>query len=75
MEKPLRPDPPDGVSCQSKLGDYKQKYFTEEEVQIIIGKFQEELKKIDRVIQEYDENLVLKYEYMCPEKIENSVTI
>ncbi|XP_048476222.1 polyunsaturated fatty acid 5-lipoxygenase-like [Rhincodon typus] len=58
----------------TKLGYYKEKYFTEEKVQTIIGQFQEELKKIDSAIREYDENLVLNYEYMRPENIENSIT-
>ncbi|XP_078389816.1 polyunsaturated fatty acid 5-lipoxygenase-like isoform X1 [Cetorhinus maximus] len=57
-----------------KLGDYEE-YFTEETVKETIRKFQEELKTIDRTIQERNKGLDLKYEYLCPENIENSITI
>ncbi|XP_038642654.1 polyunsaturated fatty acid 5-lipoxygenase-like [Scyliorhinus canicula] len=58
-----------------KLGDYKEKHFTEDKVQHIIGEFQDELKEIDRLIQERNKNLVLKYEYLRPENIEDSISI
>ncbi|XP_038642656.1 polyunsaturated fatty acid 5-lipoxygenase-like [Scyliorhinus canicula] len=45
-----------------KFGDYKEKHFTEDKVQTIINEFQDKLKEIDRLIQERNEDLVLKYE-------------
>ncbi|XP_067828049.1 polyunsaturated fatty acid 5-lipoxygenase-like [Heptranchias perlo] len=58
-----------------KLGDYKEEYFTEEAVKNIIGEFQDELKAIDRTIQERNEDLALKYEYLRPINIDNSISI
>ncbi|XP_067828237.1 polyunsaturated fatty acid 5-lipoxygenase-like isoform X2 [Heptranchias perlo] len=60
---------------QRKLGDYKEEYFTEEAVKNIIGEFQDELKAIDRTIQERNEGLALKYEYLRPINIDNSISI
>ncbi|XP_067879980.1 polyunsaturated fatty acid 5-lipoxygenase-like isoform X3 [Heterodontus francisci] len=57
-----------------KLGDYEE-YFSEKAVKDIIKEFQEELKTIDRKIQERNESLDLKYEYLRPVNIENSITI
>ncbi|XP_041034818.1 polyunsaturated fatty acid lipoxygenase ALOX12-like [Carcharodon carcharias] len=57
------------------LCDYKEECFTEDNVKKIIKEFQDELKKIDCLIQELKENLVLKYEYLRPENIENRITI
>ncbi|XP_078389981.1 polyunsaturated fatty acid 5-lipoxygenase-like [Cetorhinus maximus] len=59
----------------STLGDYREEYFTEDNVKKIIKEFQDELKKIDCLIQERNESLVLKYEYLRPENIENSITV
>ncbi|XP_072349503.1 polyunsaturated fatty acid 5-lipoxygenase-like [Scyliorhinus torazame] len=56
-----------------KLGDYEE-YFTEEAVKDLIRKFQEELKSIDRAVQKRNQSLILKYEYLIPETIENSIT-
>ncbi|GCB82396.1 hypothetical protein scyTo_0021990, partial [Scyliorhinus torazame] len=58
-----------------QLGDYKEKHFTEDKVQRIIGEFQDELKEIDRLIQERNANLVLKYDDLRPKNIENSISI
>ncbi|XP_067879849.1 polyunsaturated fatty acid 5-lipoxygenase-like isoform X2 [Heterodontus francisci] len=57
------------------LGDCKEEYFTEKAVKDIIKEFQEELKTIDRKIQERNESLDLKYEYLRPVNIESSITI
>ncbi|XP_067827936.1 polyunsaturated fatty acid 5-lipoxygenase-like isoform X2 [Heptranchias perlo] len=57
-----------------ELGNYEE-YFTEEAVKKIIGEFQEELKGIDRTIQERNGGLALKYENLRPINIENSITI
>ncbi|XP_072447374.1 polyunsaturated fatty acid 5-lipoxygenase-like [Chiloscyllium punctatum] len=59
-----------------KLGDYNEKYFTEEKVKTIIGRFQDKLKEIAYLIcDERDEKLLPRYDYLCPKNIENSITI
>ncbi|XP_064408889.1 polyunsaturated fatty acid lipoxygenase ALOX12-like [Latimeria chalumnae] len=58
------------------LGQHQQKYFTEEEPQDMLRLFKEELRRIDAEIEERNGILVdLKYEYMQPRNIENSITI
>uniref|UniRef100_UPI00398E6CCB polyunsaturated fatty acid 5-lipoxygenase-like n=1 Tax=Pristiophorus japonicus TaxID=55135 RepID=UPI00398E6CCB len=63
--------PPPGMR---KLGDCEE-YFTEDVAKDVIWAFQEELRKIDRRIQERNRGLTLKYEYLRPVNIENSITI
>uniref|UniRef100_A0A8C4S7A0 Arachidonate 12-lipoxygenase n=1 Tax=Erpetoichthys calabaricus TaxID=27687 RepID=A0A8C4S7A0_ERPCA len=50
-------------------------HFTEKAVKHHIDKFQEALKKIEKSIDERNANRQLKYEYLSPRKIENSVAI
>ncbi|XP_039605592.1 polyunsaturated fatty acid 5-lipoxygenase-like [Polypterus senegalus] len=57
------------------LGQYPEFFFTEETVRDHIEKFQEALKKIEKSIDERNANCQLKYEYLNPRKIENSVAI
>ncbi|XP_062904915.1 polyunsaturated fatty acid 5-lipoxygenase-like [Mobula hypostoma] len=57
------------------LGNYVEGFFTEEQVKGIIREFQEELKEIDRAVQDRNEGWVLKYDYLQPVNIENSITI
>ncbi|XP_038642849.1 polyunsaturated fatty acid 5-lipoxygenase-like [Scyliorhinus canicula] len=64
-----RPQP-----AMRKLGDYEG-HFTDGAAKEHIREFQEELKKIDRKIQDRNARLSLKYEYLHPENIENSITI
>ncbi|XP_064409114.1 polyunsaturated fatty acid lipoxygenase ALOX12-like isoform X2 [Latimeria chalumnae] len=58
------------------LGEHQEKYFTEEKPQDMLRFFKEELQRIDAEIEERNGILVgLKYEYMQPRNIENSITI
>uniref|UniRef100_A0A8C4S9A6 Arachidonate 12-lipoxygenase n=1 Tax=Erpetoichthys calabaricus TaxID=27687 RepID=A0A8C4S9A6_ERPCA len=57
------------------LGQYPEDHFTEKAVKHHIDKFQEALKKIEKSIDERNANRQLKYEYLSPRKIENSVAI
>ncbi|XP_039603345.1 polyunsaturated fatty acid 5-lipoxygenase-like [Polypterus senegalus] len=57
------------------LGQYPEDHFTEKAVKHHIDKFQEALKKIEKSIEERNANRQLKYEYLSPRKIENSVAI
>nr|XP_014339441.1 PREDICTED: arachidonate 12-lipoxygenase, 12S-type-like [Latimeria chalumnae] len=58
------------------LGQHQEKYFTEEEPQDMLRDFKEELRGIDAEIEKRNDTLVdLKYEYMQPRNIENSITI
>uniref|UniRef100_UPI00398F45CA polyunsaturated fatty acid 5-lipoxygenase-like n=1 Tax=Pristiophorus japonicus TaxID=55135 RepID=UPI00398F45CA len=57
-----------------KLGDCEE-YFTEEAAKGVIWAFQEELREINGRIRERNRGLALKYEYLSPANIENSITI
>ncbi|KAG2468724.1 LOX5 lipoxygenase, partial [Polypterus senegalus] len=57
------------------LGQYPEDYFIEKAAKDHIEKFQEALKKIEKSIDERNENRQLKYEYLSPRKIENSIAI
>ncbi|XP_069502686.1 polyunsaturated fatty acid lipoxygenase ALOX12-like [Ambystoma mexicanum] len=62
---------PDMIS----LGYYEDQYFTEEEVKKMIQDFQVELEVLEQEIEERNQGLVLKYEYIKPSNVENSITI
>ncbi|XP_067880074.1 arachidonate 12-lipoxygenase, 12S-type [Heterodontus francisci] len=57
------------------LGCFEEEYFTEEGAKKVIAEFQEELRQIERRIQERNNDLPLKYEYLQPTSIENSISI
>uniref|UniRef100_A0A3Q2NYC1 Lipoxygenase domain-containing protein n=1 Tax=Fundulus heteroclitus TaxID=8078 RepID=A0A3Q2NYC1_FUNHE len=58
-----------------KLGDYPEEHFTEKEPCKLIKKFQDDLTKLSETIKERNKNLNVPYEYLDPEKVQNSVTI
>ncbi|GCB81285.1 hypothetical protein scyTo_0021812, partial [Scyliorhinus torazame] len=57
------------------LGCFDEEYFTEEGAKEVIAEFEKELKLIEEQIRERNEGLPLKYEYLKPSNIENSVSI
>lgn len=57
------------------LGTYPEEHFSEERVRSIIGEFQAELRHIEHEIHKRNDGLELKYEYLLPSTIENSITI
>ncbi|XP_045920852.1 arachidonate 12-lipoxygenase, 12S-type [Micropterus dolomieu] len=57
------------------LGQYTEEYFTEELAQELIERFRTELKEIESYILSQNEGLELKYLYLLPSRIENSITI
>uniref|UniRef100_UPI00398F6E96 polyunsaturated fatty acid lipoxygenase ALOX15B-like n=1 Tax=Pristiophorus japonicus TaxID=55135 RepID=UPI00398F6E96 len=58
-----------------KLGTYVEERFTEAAPQACIKKFQTDLLQIQREIETRNEGLELKYGYLLPNLIENSVAI
>ncbi|KAE8628360.1 hypothetical protein XENTR_v10007477 [Xenopus tropicalis] len=57
------------------LGTYPDEHFTEEMPKIFIKEFQEKLAEISKVVKERNQSKRLKYHYLDPEVIENSVSI
>ncbi|XP_074554950.1 arachidonate 12-lipoxygenase, 12S-type [Halichoeres trimaculatus] len=57
------------------LGHYTEQYFTEGQAQDLIDKFRSELKEIEKQILRENEGEELKYLYLLPSNIENSITI
>ncbi|MGH0166059.1 UNVERIFIED_CONTAM: hypothetical protein FKN15_076629 [Acipenser sinensis] len=57
------------------LGRHTEEYFTEEAAQAEICKFNETLKEIKQKIEERNQSMALKYEYLKPSRIENNITI
>ncbi|XP_078527123.1 hydroperoxide isomerase ALOXE3-like [Lissotriton helveticus] len=57
------------------LGTYPDELFTEEEPKRCIKAFQERLSQISAEIESRNESLPVKYNYMNPKVIENSVSI
>nr|XP_033781050.1 arachidonate 12-lipoxygenase, 12S-type [Geotrypetes seraphini] len=57
------------------LGQNVDEYFTEEKAKRLIRKFQMELEATELEIEERNSALELKYEYLKPGNIENSITI
>lgn len=62
---------PDMIS----LGHDEDLYFTEKEVKHLIQKFHSELELAEQEIDERNHSLELKYEYLKPSNVENSITI
>ncbi|XP_058877297.1 polyunsaturated fatty acid 5-lipoxygenase-like [Acipenser ruthenus] len=62
---------PDAIA----LGRHTEEYFTEEGARAEIHKFNETLNEIEQKIEERNLGLELKYEYLKPSRIENSITI
>ncbi|XP_061586262.1 polyunsaturated fatty acid lipoxygenase ALOX15B-like [Cololabis saira] len=57
------------------LGDYPQKQFTEECSRLKIRAFQRELKKLSSEINDRNKNMEIKYTYLDPLVMENSVSV
>uniref|UniRef100_A0A6I8Q500 Lipoxygenase domain-containing protein n=1 Tax=Xenopus tropicalis TaxID=8364 RepID=A0A6I8Q500_XENTR len=57
------------------LGTYPDEHFTEEMPKIFIKEFQEKLAEISKDVKERNQSKRLKYHYLDPEVIENSVSI
>uniref|UniRef100_UPI00398E5E8D arachidonate 12-lipoxygenase, 12S-type n=1 Tax=Pristiophorus japonicus TaxID=55135 RepID=UPI00398E5E8D len=57
------------------LSHFEEEYFTEEGAKEVIAEFQEELKQIEKQIRERNEGLALKYQYLQPSNVENSISI
>ncbi|XP_069035575.1 polyunsaturated fatty acid lipoxygenase ALOX8-like [Lepisosteus oculatus] len=58
-----------------KLGDYPEKLFTEKRPQDLILKFRSELEKIEEEINARNTSIEMKYTYMLPSVVENSVAV
>ncbi|XP_051564361.1 polyunsaturated fatty acid 5-lipoxygenase-like [Myxocyprinus asiaticus] len=57
------------------MGQYVEQYFTEPAALKMIDKFRKELKVLEEHIMSENEGLELQYLYLCPSRIENSITI
>uniref|UniRef100_A0AAY4BZP5 Uncharacterized protein n=1 Tax=Denticeps clupeoides TaxID=299321 RepID=A0AAY4BZP5_9TELE len=57
------------------MGQYVEDYFTEPEAKDLIAEFQKDLRDIDESIQEQNKGVELPYLYLCPSRIENSITV
>uniref|UniRef100_A0A8C1M7D8 Arachidonate 12-lipoxygenase n=1 Tax=Cyprinus carpio TaxID=7962 RepID=A0A8C1M7D8_CYPCA len=57
------------------MGQYVEQYFTEPAALKVIDKFRKELKELEEDIIAQNEGLELQYLYLCPSRIENSITI
>ncbi|XP_036403890.1 arachidonate 12-lipoxygenase, 12S-type [Megalops cyprinoides] len=57
------------------MAQYVEDYFTEPQAQMLIESFQQELKDVEERIIRKNEGLELQYLYLCPSRIENSITI
>uniref|UniRef100_A0A8C1UZ64 Arachidonate 12-lipoxygenase n=1 Tax=Cyprinus carpio TaxID=7962 RepID=A0A8C1UZ64_CYPCA len=57
------------------MGQYVEQYFTEPAALKVIDKFRKELKELEEHIIAQNEGLELQYLYLCPSRIENSITI
>ncbi|KAG9274271.1 arachidonate 12-lipoxygenase, 12S-type isoform X1 [Astyanax mexicanus] len=57
------------------MGQYAEQFFTEPEALQAIESFRQDLKDIDEQIVKQNEGLELQYLYLCPSRIENSITI
>ncbi|XP_061092260.1 polyunsaturated fatty acid 5-lipoxygenase-like [Conger conger] len=57
------------------IGQYVDEYFTEPRAKEVIKSFQEELQDIEKKIMKKNEGLELQYLYLCPSRVENSITI
>ncbi|KAJ8282019.1 hypothetical protein COCON_G00045380 [Conger conger] len=57
------------------IGQYVEEYFTEPRAREVIKSFQEELQDIEKKIMKKNEGRELQYLYLCPSRVENSITI
>ncbi|KAK2913679.1 hypothetical protein Q8A67_002078 [Cirrhinus molitorella] len=57
------------------MGQYVEQYFTEPAALKVIDKFRKELKEVEEQIIAQNEGLELQYLYLCPSRMENSITI
>uniref|UniRef100_A0A672QIN1 Arachidonate 5-lipoxygenase-like n=1 Tax=Sinocyclocheilus grahami TaxID=75366 RepID=A0A672QIN1_SINGR len=60
---------------QIPMGQYVEQYFTEPAALRVIDKFRKELKELEEQIIAQNEGLELQYLYLCPSRMENSITI
>ncbi|XP_018588735.2 arachidonate 12-lipoxygenase, 12S-type [Scleropages formosus] len=58
-----------------QLGQYTEEYFTEPRAKELIERFRQELRDVEEHIAKKNEGLELPYLYLCPSRIENSITI
>ncbi|XP_034159451.2 arachidonate 12-lipoxygenase, 12S-type [Pangasianodon hypophthalmus] len=57
------------------LAQYEEQYFTEPAAQKMISNFRQDLKDIEEDILKQNKGLEPPYLYLCPSRIENSITI
>ncbi|XP_056317349.1 arachidonate 12-lipoxygenase, 12S-type [Danio aesculapii] len=57
------------------MGQYVEQYFTEPAALKVIDTFRKELKELEDKIMAQNEGLELQYLYLCPSRMENSITI
>ncbi|XP_051900437.1 polyunsaturated fatty acid 5-lipoxygenase-like [Pristis pectinata] len=57
------------------LGSFEEEYFTEPDAKKVMVEFQEDLKEIERRIEDRNQGLDLKYQYLQPRNIESSISI
>ncbi|XP_067299200.1 arachidonate 12-lipoxygenase, 12S-type [Pseudorasbora parva] len=57
------------------MGQYVEQYFTEPAALKVIDKFRKDLKELEEQIIAQNEGLELQYLYLCPSRMENSITI
>ncbi|XP_062849268.1 polyunsaturated fatty acid 5-lipoxygenase-like [Trichomycterus rosablanca] len=57
------------------LAKYEEEYFTEPAAQKALDRFRQELKDIEKQILDQNKGLEPPYLYLCPSRIENSITI
>uniref|UniRef100_A0A673IZ02 Arachidonate 12-lipoxygenase, 12S-type-like n=1 Tax=Sinocyclocheilus rhinocerous TaxID=307959 RepID=A0A673IZ02_9TELE len=60
---------------QIPMGQYVEQYFTEPAALKVIDKFRKDLKELEEHIIAQNEGLELQYLYLCPSRMENSITI
>lgn len=61
--------------AQIPLAQYEEQYYTEPAAQKLIDNFQQDLKDIEEDILRQNKSLEPPYLYLCPSRIENSITI
>ncbi|XP_030635846.1 arachidonate 12-lipoxygenase, 12S-type [Chanos chanos] len=57
------------------MGQYVEQYFTESQAQQLIDRFRKDLKEVEEQIVSQNKGVELQYLYLCPSRIENSITI
>ncbi|KAG7330190.1 hypothetical protein KOW79_006412 [Hemibagrus wyckioides] len=71
----LRPNPTLNKELKIPLAQYEEQDFTEPAAQKIIDDFRQDLKDIEEEILQQNKCLEPPYLYLCPSRIENSITI